>query len=154
MTNQLRLVFADPWSKPVVTLVVTVFGEESHVMAALAEEASGYFLDSAVADGGETPLQTGLPLSLGVTRRLLERLRLPASTARAVTVVDKVVLSTRETEVLNLIARGCSYKEVSSALAISNVTVATHLQNTYQKLAVHSKSEAVYEASKLGLIAL
>jgi DNA-binding CsgD family transcriptional regulator len=63
-----------------------------------------------------------------------------------------VYLSPRESEVLNLIARGYSYAEVADTLKITAETVNVHLRNTYKKLAVHSKSEAVYEASRLGLL--
>jgi DNA-binding NarL/FixJ family response regulator len=150
--------FAAGLPKPVHTLVVTVFGDETNVLAAIGAGASGYLLKDAltvsVAHEVESLLQGGSPLSPSVARLLLERLRvpLPVTAALPTSVMEKVVLSARETEVLSLIARGCTYKEVSSALAISNVTVASHLKNTYQKLAVHSKNEAVYEASKMGLI--
>nr|WP_315242246.1 response regulator transcription factor [uncultured Albidiferax sp.] len=150
--------FAAGLPKPVHTLVVTVFGDETNVLAAIGAGASGYLLKDAltvsVAHEVESLLQGGSPLSPSVARLLLERLRvpLPVTAALPTSVLEKVVLSARETEVLSLIARGCTYKEVSSALAISNVTVASHLKNTYQKLAVHSKNEAVYEASKMGLI--
>ena len=150
--------FAAGLPKPVHTLVVTVFGDETNVLAAIGAGASGYLLKDAltvsVAHEVESLLQGGSPLSPSVARLLLERLRvpLPVTAALPISVLEKVVLSARETEVLSLIARGCTYKEVSSALAISNVTVASHLKNTYQKLAVHSKNEAVYEASKMGLI--
>ena len=150
--------FAAGLPTPVHTLVVTVFGDETNVLAAIGAGASGYLLKDAltvsVAHEVESLLQGGSPLSPSVARLLLERLRvpLPVTAALPTSVMEKVVLSARETEVLSLIARGCTYKEVSSALAISNVTVASHLKNTYQKLAVHSKNEAVYEASKMGLI--
>ncbi len=62
------------------------------------------------------------------------------------------VLSLREQEVLELIARGFSYLEISNLRSISVHTVQTHIKNLYAKLAVHSKSEAVYEATRLGLL--
>ncbi len=63
------------------------------------------------------------------------------------------VLSPREQEVLELIARGFSYGEISKLRHISVHTVQTHIKNLYAKLAVHSKSEAVYEATRIGLLA-
>jgi DNA-binding NarL/FixJ family response regulator len=62
------------------------------------------------------------------------------------------VLSPREQEVLELIARGFSYSEISKLRHISVHTVQTHIKNLYAKLAVHSKSEAVYEATRMGLL--
>jgi DNA-binding NarL/FixJ family response regulator len=62
------------------------------------------------------------------------------------------LLSLREQEVLELIARGFSYLEISNLRSISVHTVQTHIKNLYAKLAVHSKNEAVYEATRLGLL--
>ena len=61
-------------------------------------------------------------------------------------------LSDRETEILRLIAKGLGFKDVGEVLGISAHTVTTHVKRIYQKLAVHSRGEAVYEAGQLGLI--
>ena len=63
-----------------------------------------------------------------------------------------VKLSTREPEVLDLISRGFSYAEIGRIQSISVHTVQTHIKKLYAKLVVHSKSEAVYEATRMGLI--
>ncbi|MEM1433716.1 MAG: LuxR C-terminal-related transcriptional regulator, partial [Pseudomonadota bacterium] len=60
----------------------------------------------------------------------------------------------RETEVLTLVARGYSNAEVAGLLGMSANTVTTHTKNIYRKLAVRSRSEAVFEAAQLGLIRL
>ena len=62
------------------------------------------------------------------------------------------LLSGRELEVLGMIARGFSYVEISKLQSISVHTVQTHIKSLYRKLAVHSKNEAVFEATKLGLL--
>jgi DNA-binding CsgD family transcriptional regulator len=54
--------------------------------------------------------------------------------------------------VLTLIARGFSYAEIARLKGLSVHTVQTHIKNLYGKLAVHSKSEAVFEATRLGLL--
>lgn len=64
----------------------------------------------------------------------------------------KALLPERETEILRLTARGLSFKDVGGVLGISAHTVNTHIKRIYQRLAVHSRSEAVYEAGRLGLI--
>ena len=51
-----------------------------------------------------------------------------------------------------LVAKGLSFKDVGEVLAISPHTVTTHVKKIYQKLAVHSRGEAVYEAGQLGLL--
>ena len=61
-------------------------------------------------------------------------------------------LSQRESEVLDLVARGFTYQEVARHLGVSLATVQTHARNIYGKLAVHSKTEAVFEARHLGLL--
>jgi DNA-binding NarL/FixJ family response regulator len=62
------------------------------------------------------------------------------------------LLSTRELEVLNLIARGLSYSEVATTLSISKTTVPVHIRNIYRKLQSNNRSEAVFEAQYLGLL--
>jgi DNA-binding NarL/FixJ family response regulator len=66
--------------------------------------------------------------------------------------VGDATLSPRETEILNAISRGFSYAEVAEVLHITVATVHTHLKRIYGKLAVHSKTEAVFEAGRLGLL--
>ena len=62
------------------------------------------------------------------------------------------VLSGREQEVLSLIARGFSYIEIARINEVSVHTVQSHIKNLYNKLAVHNKTEAVFEATRLGLL--
>ena len=62
------------------------------------------------------------------------------------------MLSAREQEVLRLIARGFSYAEIARLKNLSVHTVQSHIKNLYGKLAVHSKNEAVFEATRLGLL--
>jgi DNA-binding NarL/FixJ family response regulator len=61
-------------------------------------------------------------------------------------------LSPREQEVLALIARGFSYTEIARLQGLSVHTIQTHIKNLYAKLSVHSKSEAVFEATRMGLL--
>jgi DNA-binding NarL/FixJ family response regulator len=61
-------------------------------------------------------------------------------------------LSPREAEVLAFIAKGFTFGEIAKLMAISPHTVTAHVKKIYQKLAVHSRGEAVYEASKMGLL--
>ena len=63
-----------------------------------------------------------------------------------------MTLTKRETETLDLIARGYTYDEVARLLSVSISTVQTHIRGIYGKLAVNSRGEAVFEAHKLGLL--
>jgi DNA-binding NarL/FixJ family response regulator len=60
--------------------------------------------------------------------------------------------SPREGEVLGLIAKGFAFAEVARLLEMSPHTVTAHVKRVYQKLAVHSRGEAVYEATRMGLL--
>ena len=62
------------------------------------------------------------------------------------------LLSPREQEVLAFIARGFSYGEIARLQDVSVHTVQSHIKNLYAKLSVHSKSEAVFEATRMGLL--
>ena len=140
-------------------LVLTVFGDESSVLSAVAAGADGYVLkDSAdealCADMIET-LNGGSPISASVAAYLLRRLRRDEdATPPEATMPDASPVTPREVELLNLLARGLSYREVAGALNISHHTVGAHLKAIYRKLAVNSRSEAVFEAVQSGLIRL
>ncbi len=133
-------------------LVVTIFGDEETVIAAIEAGARGYLLKGAlehdIALDIEHLRNGGSPLSPVIARQVLKRLRPTARQSRA----DDSVLTPRETEILNAIARGFSYAETAELMRISVQTVHTHLKKIYRKLAVHSKTEAVFEADKRRLL--
>ena len=62
------------------------------------------------------------------------------------------MLTTRETDVLGLLAQGCSYAVIGERLGISSHTVASHIKNAYRKLDVHCAAAAVMRAVQLGLL--
>ena len=129
-------------------LVVTVFGDEESVIGALEAGARGYLLKGAlehdIAEDIRHLRSGGSPLSPVIARQVLKRL-IPAPPAPG-------ALTPRESEILNAIARGFTYGETASLLHLSVQTVHTHLKNIYRKLAVHSKTEAVYEADRRRLL--
>lgn len=152
-------------------LVISMFGDEDNVMASIEAGALGYIhKDTTPEDVAQTILDMkagASPISPMIARRVLAKyraLQVPAAPVASVpdsgwgdlhTVApmeEKVQLSNREQEVLELIARGFSYAEIARLKAVSVHTVQTHIKNLYSKLAVHSKSEAVYEATRMGLL--
>jgi len=138
-------------------MVITMFGDEKNVLASIEAGAVGYILKDAdqldVARFIADLRQGGSPMSPLVARKLLLRAQ-PASGMQAapVSVAAVIRLTPREQEALDLIARGYTYGEIASLLAVSVNTVQTHIKNTYAKLSVHSRSEAVFEAQKMGLL--
>lgn len=136
-------------------LVVTVFGDEQTVLAALEAGARGYLLKGgALRDIKEDIRELrhgGSPLSPVIARQMLTRLQSGAAKPKQSN-HENSLLTPREGEILNAIARGFSYAEAAKMLGISVQTVHTHLKHVYRKLAVHSKTEAVFEADKRGML--
>jgi DNA-binding NarL/FixJ family response regulator len=152
-------------------LVISMFGDEDSVLSSVEAGALGYIHKDHTPDNiANTILEMkagASPISPMIARRVLAKYRAlhlvdkpPASpaaapageTAAPEAEGGRALLSTREQEVLELIARGFSYVEISRLNAVSVHTVQSHIKNLYTKLAVHSNSEAVYEATRLGLL--
>ena len=146
-------------------MVVTVFGDEDHVLASIEAGAAGYVLKDSIPEeflGLLRQLRAGgSPITPVIARKLLSRFKSDSSRADAHAAGPKAappqpdgpsVLSPRETEVLTYIAKGFSFNEIAELLGMSAHTVTTHVKRIYQKLAVHSRGEAVYEATQMGLL--
>jgi DNA-binding NarL/FixJ family response regulator len=141
------------------SLVISMFGDDANVLASIEAGALGYIhKDSTPDDIAQTiaDLKAGAsPISPMIARRVLTRYRHlsptqpPAPAPPAMSTPD---LSSKEQEVLDLIARGFSYAEIARLRGVTVHTVQSHIKNLYGKLAVHSRSEAVFEASRLGLL--
>ncbi|MFD7921760.1 response regulator [Streptomyces sp. NPDC059740] len=138
-------------------LVLSASGEHADVLEAVKSGATGYLLKSAsteelVAAVGRTaegdPVFTpGLAgLVLGEYRRLAAD-PAPAGTEEA----GAPRLTDRETEVLRLVAKGLSYRQIAERLVISHRTVQNHVQNTLGKLQLHNRVELVRYAIERGL---
>jgi len=135
-------------------MVVSVFAEEEKVVGAIRAGASGYLLkDMLKEDIGASIMEVlhgGSPISPSIARYILKALSEPPDNVAD----DTVSLTGREIEVLNLIARGYSRKEIAALLQLSRHTVVSHIRHIYEKLEVHSRNEAVFEACQQGLITL
>lgn len=143
--------------KPPAIMVLTVFGDERHVIAAIEAGACGYLLkedDAAHIGSAITELLAGnSPISPAIARHVLKRLQSPAASAKQ-GAGKPPPLTSRERQILSLIARGFTYAEIAEMLFISASTVTSHIQNTYRKMEVKSRSEAVFEAVQMGIIRL
>ena len=140
-------------------LVVTMFGDDAHVIASIEAGATGYLLKDAASERIVASIHElragGSSISRGIARRLLTRFRVDPSAvdvAGNADAADRSPLSERETENLRLVAKGISFESVGALLAISPHTVVTHVKRIYKKLAVHSRGEAVFEANQMGLL--
>jgi DNA-binding NarL/FixJ family response regulator len=139
-------------------LVVTMFRDDQHVLASIEAGATGYLLKDASAGHIAASIHElhagGSPISPGIARRVLARFRdgAVAANAAAAAAPPSSPLTERETELLRLAAKGLSFETISELMDISPHTVVAHVKKIYRKLAVHSRSEAVYEASQLGIL--
>ena len=148
-----RLVKDDP---TVRVLILSASGEQEDVLEAVKAGATGYLVKSAsreellaavrrVADG-DTVFTPGLAgLVLGEYRRLSD------TPAAASSDPDAPRLTDRETEVLRLVAKGLSYKDIAERLFLSHRTVQNHVQNTLRKLQLHNRVQLVRYAIEQGL---
>lgn len=140
-------------------LVFTVFGDETRLLAALQAGATGYVLKGCshleLVLAIEQIQSGGAPISPLLARMLLGQFRPPSvgeGETRVALSRGEVLLSERETEVLQLLAKGYVNKEIALKLGISPATVGSHIKNLYRKLAVHSRVQVVRAAQERGLL--
>ncbi|WP_181789777.1 response regulator [Streptomyces phytophilus] len=138
-------------------LVLSASGEHADVLEAVKSGATGYLVKSASTEElidavertaqGDPVFTPGLAgLVLGEYRRLAGE---PVAGSGDEPEVPK--LTDRETEVLRLVAKGLSYKQIAERLVISHRTVQNHVQNTLGKLQLHNRVELVRYAIERGL---
>jgi DNA-binding NarL/FixJ family response regulator len=135
-------------------LVLSASGEQSDVLEAVKAGATGYLIKSAQRDEfleavrrtaeGDAVFTAGLAgLVLGEFRRM--------ATSDDDAVSETPALTERETEVLRLVAKGLSYKQIADRLVLSHRTVQNHVQNTLTKLQLHNRVELTRYAIERGL---
>lgn len=144
---------ADPQCR---VLVLSASGEADDVLASVKAGATGYLVKSASREElldavartarGDAVFTPGLAgLVLGEFRRM------SAAPATADRRTPAPTLTERETEVLRLVAKGLSYKDIAARLVLSHRTVQNHVQNTLGKLHLHNRVELVRYAIATGL---
>lgn len=138
-------------------MVITLSSEEEQVLACIEAGASGYVLkESGPIDILRSIVEMragGSPISPLIARKVLARMRGHALNVGTCPSAD-AALTRRESVILELIARGGTYAKVAQALGLSVGTVQTHIKHIYAKLSVHSRTEAIIEAQRRGLISL
>jgi len=137
-------------------LVLTVYEDDHSVFDALRAGAVGYLVKDIsperLLDAIEETRDGGAPMSPAIARRVVQTF---AGTPPPVERVRSwSPLTAREGGILEMLAQGFTYLNASTALGISTHTVHSHIRSIYRKLAVNSRSEAVYEAMRRGLVDL
>ncbi|MCU7722323.1 response regulator transcription factor [Actinoplanes sp. KI2] len=150
-----RRICAEPELAGVRVLVLTTFGDDENVFAALRAGASGFLLkDARPADllaAVRTVAAGESLLSPRVTSVLIERF-LAEREPRGPAVGTVAQLTDREREVLTLVARGRSNEELAAELVISPLTAKTHVSHIRTKLGAHDRAQLVMLAYESGLV--
>jgi DNA-binding NarL/FixJ family response regulator len=135
-------------------IVLTTFDLDEYVYGALQAGACGFLLKDVTPEHLVGAVRTVVAgdalLAPSITRRLVDRFAHPS--ASALPSGDLATLTTRETEVLGLVARGMSNAEIAAALVVTEATVKTHVASVLSKLAVHNRAQAVVLAYESGLV--
>jgi len=138
-------------SLPVIML--TVFDDNENIFKAICAGASGYILKRYATE--EIPsairnvLTGGAPMTGSVARKVLQMVPQAKDEQQ-----EKADLSKKETDILQLLVNGYSYKMIATEIGISIDTVRFHIKKIYDKLHVHSATEAVSRALKDKLLAI
>ena len=136
-------------------LVITVFGDADNIVGSIQAGANGYLLkedmqkDVSLLSTIEAIRSGGTPLSPLIASRLLSRMQVMPVPATPALSADHG-LSTREVELLQLLSRGYTYMEAAALTHVGLGTVQTNIKRIYTKLAVNSRTQAIFEARALG----
>lgn len=124
-------------------VMITVYEDSDRIFKALEAGATGYLLKQTPREVLLSSLKEvhagGSPMSSGIARKVVQcfRKKPPAAPDN-----ELAQLSKREEQVLDLLAQGYLYKEISADLGLSSHTVDTYLRRIYEKLHVHSRAQA------------
>jgi DNA-binding NarL/FixJ family response regulator len=132
-------------SFPEVEIIIhTVFNDDYKILQALFAGATGYLLKNSsiqtILDSIKEVYNGGAPMSSQIARKVLQ-----LNIAKVKKDKSDLSLTEREFEILNLLSKGLSYKMVAEHLFISIDTVRAHIKKIYEKLHVHSITEAIYK---------
>ena len=135
----------------VYVIMQTVFEDEEKILTAITSGANGYFLKQTsslkLIEGIRDVLDGGAPMTSSVAKKVLEVFRLQANPNK-----NPFDLSEREIDILTMLTKGMSYKMIADSADITFHTVNGHLKKIYEKLQVHSATEAVAKAFQHRLI--
>jgi DNA-binding NarL/FixJ family response regulator len=135
----------------VQALVLSVFDDDERIFQAMCAGACGYMLKNTpparLLEAIAEIVSGGAPMSPEVARRVVQLFHKVKPPEQAV-----YRLTPKESQLLSLLVEGHSYKTAAAEAGVSINTVSFHMRAIYEKLRVHSKSEAVAKALRLGLI--
>lgn len=134
-----------------LVLMLTASADDDKIFASLCRGACGYLLKStppaSLLESISEAVEGGSPMSPVIARKVVTLFRRTSPEAP-----PETPLTPRETELLGLLAEGRSYQTAAEALGVSINTVRNHVRSVYEKLQVHTRSEAVSKGLRAGLI--
>jgi len=137
-------------------VVITRSDRDFDLLSYIRAGVRGYVVTHADNSGIiEAAFSIGIGISApspGIPQKLMQLMRRSAAPPDEDAKSRTPVLTRREIDILELIARGLTYVEIGAQLSIALGTVQNHVKSVYRKLAVHSRGRAVYEAQKRGLL--
>lgn len=141
---------AKPKKPEVQYLMSTMFENAAYIFQALCSGATGYLVKNNTGDRIIEAVrdihQGGSPMSSQIARMVVNSLG-----AKQMNAIHSDQLTTREKEILDLLAKGLMYKEIASQKDISTETVRKHVRNIYEKLQVTTRMEAISKVYPNGL---
>ncbi|VAW99177.1 Two-component transcriptional response regulator, LuxR family [hydrothermal vent metagenome] len=133
-------------------MVISGFQDEHRVFSALEAGAKAYILkhdkSQKITDAIIHMMKGGAPISPVIARLMLQKFQAPKPHERGL----PEALTRRQIDILKLVSQGFSSQEIAEKLDIRYYTVTTHIKNIYNKLQVNSRTEALFEAGRLGLL--
>ena len=138
-------------------LVISAWSDEHIILDALQAGATGYLLkerdDIEITLSIRSILRGGAPIDPFVARHILAMIGPATAQANAALANGpRPVLTPREIEILTMVNKGFTNREIAEILSLSRLTVECHVRNIYKKLAVRSRTEAVFEARAHGFL--
>lgn len=144
-------------------LVISAWSTQESLFGAIKAGATGYVLkerdDAEVLLSIRSILRGGAPIDPFIAREILKQIAVDEqsqgqSEPEKVRELDgeQVLLTVRETEILNLVAQGLSNREIAEQLCVSRYTVESHIKHIYRKLSVTKRTKAVSAARSLGIL--
>jgi len=132
-------------------IMLTIFDDDENIMESILAGADGYLLKKTspvqVLESLRESMDGGSPMTPSIAKKVLTlfKQKIPKKN-------DHFDLTQREVEILNFLVEGMDNKAIAEKLFISVQTVRNHIRHIYEKLQVHSKSQAVVKAIREGLV--
>jgi DNA-binding NarL/FixJ family response regulator len=133
----------------VIIIIQTIFEDETNIFDAIQAGAQGYILKSTsttkLIEAIKEAFEGGAPMTPSIARRVIDAFRKPISIKKE----EGFELSEKELNILELLSKGMSYKQIAIESNISYHTVNSHIKKIYEKLHVNSATEAIVKFKKL-----